>query len=115
MTRRANDDGIAIAGLMTFLKPVHRSVLTAAPLPLSHGYEKGFTEAQARHLVAISKLESRNPEMALIQWRSMLDAVAQSEAAMKSDVEIKARVRAELLAARERLGAPRRTRIEVWD
>ena len=110
--RSTCDDEEAVAALMNFIVPAHRAAL---PPGCSHAYERGFTEAQARHLLKQRRLASRPREPARRDWVELTQACRQAETILESKVEITQEVREELMVACARFDAARRTRLEFWD
>ncbi|MFZ5444488.1 MAG: DNA gyrase subunit A [Myxococcota bacterium] len=102
--REALDDAEAIAGLQRFMRPEWRATLVL-PAPLSHAYDAGFTEDQARHLVSLRKLAYRRRDAAQADWAAALGAVEVAKARLSDRAEMLELVRQELVAARERFVA----------
>jgi DNA gyrase subunit A len=111
VTRAADEDEQAVSGLMNFMRPEYREALTALPFPASHDYTKGFTEAQARHLVATRKLAARRPESVRQEWAGLLAAVEDANALLSDRQAILGVVRQELTDALARFDEPRRTEV----
>ncbi len=110
-TRAAIDDAEAVAGLLDFIKPEHRERLAQTPFPLSHRYARGFTEAQAKHVVSIRKLTARRLESAQQDWATTLSACDEAKARLSNRQDILEVVREELRAARARFDLPRLTTV----
>ena len=107
--RAAVEDEEAISGLMNFMRPEHRAALATLPFPPSHDYAKGFTQEQARHLLTVRKLPTRQPEFAQRDWVALRSEVEAATARLNDRDAMLDLVREELRAAVARFNEPRRT------
>jgi DNA gyrase/topoisomerase IV subunit A len=109
--REALDDAEAVKGLMNFMRPEYRSAVEMLPFRPSHGYDLGFTEQQAKHLLTVRKLPSRQRETALRDWVAVQAEVDAARARLSDRQAVLQLVREELQEAIARYDGPRRTRI----
>lgn len=107
--RPSLDDREAVEALMHFMRPEYRAVIDALPYQPSHPYTEGFTEAQARRLVAHRKLRARSLDFAMQDWATAMEALAKRAQAR---AEASSRLREALSVARLRLF--RRERERCW-
>jgi DNA gyrase/topoisomerase IV subunit A len=114
---RALEDVLAALGqaeaqraLTVFERPTLRAAVRTLQLRSSNDYARGFTEAQARHLIATSDLTSRRLADEDARWlrlRAELDV----QLAHPVSRTPRARLRRHLLELRERFDQPRQTQL----
>jgi hypothetical protein len=109
--REALDDAEAVNGLMNFMRPEYRWAVEQLPFHPSHDYARGFTEEQAKHLLTVRKLPSRQRETALRDWVAVQAEVDAAKARLSNRQAVLQLVREELQGAVARFDEPRRTRI----
>lgn len=109
--RAAVEDDEAVQGLMSFMRPEYLPALEALPFAPSHDYAKGFTEQQAKHLLTVRRLPSRQPDSAMRDWVALRSEVEVALGRLSDRQAILDVVREELRGAIERFDEPRRTRV----
>lgn len=99
-----------LRALTAFQSPVLPAVARGLPLRSTNDYTRGFTEAQARHLIATPDLASRRLAEEDSLWLRLRADVDKERAHPLSNTP-RARLRRQLLDLRARFDVPRQTEI----
>jgi DNA gyrase/topoisomerase IV subunit A len=103
--RHTDDDEQAVPLLMNLMTPPLRAQLESLG-ELSHDWARGFTEPQARHVLSVRKLWSKQRATAFREWEALKDELS---SATIDEAQLRRAVIEKLERARERFGSPRRT------